>query len=91
MQASGGATIQTLVAVVVVVAMPAMKYSTYGPGNAKHGLVFLHGWKMNAFQMRDCIKSLELDAEVRAENTIQTARTSPQLTRARAGSNRVQK
>ena len=54
---------------VVVVAMPAMKYSTWGPGNAKHGLVFLHGWKMNAFQMRDCIKSLELDAEVRAPKT----------------------
>lgn len=36
----------------------ATKFLTWGPRDAKHGLVFLHGWKMNGAGMRSSVKEL---------------------------------
>ena len=44
--------------------MPAMKYVTLGEKHAKHGIVFLHGWKMNGPSMRGCIRSLLGDTSI---------------------------
>ena len=35
----------------------ATKYLPFGPRHAKHGLVFLHGWKMNGSSMRSCVRA----------------------------------
>ncbi len=33
------------------------KFVPFGPRHAKHGLVFLHGWKMNGSSMRSCVRA----------------------------------
>lgn len=42
--------------------MPPTKYCCLGSKSAKHGLVFLHGWKMNAMGMRSSMRSALGDA-----------------------------